>query len=100
MLVPNDGVRGIDVTTERGVTKYDANKSGVIEVQNPAHARTLRAQGFTEAGVGFSKSANTTDECGCGSVKFGYQAVCSACYIANLGVKDGERDKPDTSTGK
>ena len=49
LLVPNDGVTGVDVTTERGTIKYNADKSGAINVDNPNHARQMIAEGFTKA---------------------------------------------------
>lgn len=101
LLVPNDGVRGIDIQTESGVRKYDADRSGVIEVTNPIHARSLKSQGFTQAGVGFTRTINNTDVCGCGEVKFSYQVVCATCYTASLneGTANDHSDQSDQATG-
>lgn len=83
MLVPNDGVQGIDVQTERGVTKYDADKSGIISVDNPAHVRSLKSQGFTmAAGVsGFAAPAYPCTGCGFQSLFKVYR--CWKCDTEN-----------------
>jgi len=83
MLVPNDGVRGIDVTTEKGTVKYDADKSGRITVDNPAHARSLKANGFTmAAGVsGFAAPGYPCEGCGFNSLFKVYK--CWKCGTEN-----------------
>lgn len=48
-LVGPTGVRGIDITTESGTKKYDADKSGFINVDHPRHAAQAKAEGFFEA---------------------------------------------------
>lgn len=83
LLVPNDGVTGVDVTTERGTIKYNADKSGAINVDNPNHARQMIAEGFTKAtGVfGFNVEGRSCDGCGFTSVfkKF----LCPKCGVDN-----------------
>ena len=80
MLVPNDGVRGIDIETKSGTVKYNADRSGKIVVDNPQHAKALRDQGFTVAGhaAGF-KSRFGTWLCRCEKYSFDYQIKCVHC---------------------
>jgi hypothetical protein len=65
LRVPNDGVRGIDVQTESGVVKYDADRTGKVSVDNPKHARQMRAEGFTAAPLA-SGFAIVGFPCSCG----------------------------------
>jgi hypothetical protein len=104
-LVPNDGVRGVDITTEKGTVKYDADKSGVVRVDNPAHARQMKAEGFTRRGVslGVGRSRFGTWLCSCEKLSFDYQLKCVHCGIEKptieAGVSDGSSDKSDSSAG-
>lgn len=84
-LVPNDGVRGIDIKTESGVKKLDADRRGVVSTDNPVLAKTLKAQGFTRAGVAIStgSSRRESDTCpDCGGSKFADQKICARCRKA------------------
>lgn len=45
------GVKGIDVTTESGTVKYNADKGGLIEVDNKNHLAQMKAEGFAVAGL-------------------------------------------------
>lgn len=81
-LVPNDGVRGVDLTTEKGTVKYDADKSGVIRVDNAAHARQMLSEGFTKRGVSMAvgRSRFRTWKCAkCTKFSFSYQLKCVHC---------------------
>jgi hypothetical protein len=72
LVAPDGGVRGVDIKTERGTYKYNPDKKGIINVDNPRHARQMKAEGFFEASlmgpitnrdiIGF-----TCIECGFGS---------------------------------
>lgn len=83
MLVPNDGVRGIDIKTERGVTKYDADRAGRIIVSDPKHAKSLRENGFTVAAdaAGFGGEDHRCTGCGFNSVFSIY--TCPKCDTKN-----------------
>ena len=80
LIAPDKGVRGIDVTTERGTKKYDVDRKGVINVENPKHARQMKSEGFFEASLNGAtlNSENlgyTCVECGFGS----WFKKCSKC---------------------
>ena len=86
-LVPNDGVRGIDITTESGVKKLDADKRGIVKTDDPIIAKSLRDQGFTRAGVALAvgSSRRASDSCPkCAGAKFASQIVCQSCLKADL----------------
>jgi hypothetical protein len=105
LLVPNDGVRGVDVETEKGTVKYNADKAGVVQVENPAHARQMMAEGFTRRGVsmGVGRSRFGTWLCVCEGLSFDYQPKCVHCGIEKptieAGVSDGSSNKSDSSAG-
>ena len=91
LLASDGGVRGVDITTERGTRSYNPDKKGVITVDNPTHAKRLKAEGFfeaslmgptTDASIGF-----TCIECGFGS----WFRKCSRCGHENgTPDRDGE----------
>jgi hypothetical protein len=92
-LVASDGgVRGVDITTERGTKKYDPDKKGIIHVDNPRHAKQLKAEGFFEASLmgpitNSSSIGFTCVECGFGS----FFRKCSRCGHTNeTPERDGE----------
>jgi hypothetical protein len=68
IVAPDKGVK----ETEVGRSVYRANKQGIYEVNNPAHIRAMKAEGFFEAAL---NPYNTNDknlgftciECGFGS---------------------------------
>lgn len=105
LLVPNDGVRGIDVTTEKGTVKYDADKSGVVRVDNPAHARQMMSEGFTRRGVSLAvgRSRFATWLCVCEGLSFEYQQKCIHCGLDKptivAEVSNDSSDKSDSSAG-
>ena len=87
-LVPNDGVRGLDIESTSGITKLEADKRGIVSTDDPKLAKKLVAEGFTRAGVSLSIGAvRATNNCECGKVKFTYQDVCASCYAAALEEK-------------
>ena len=89
MLVPNDGARGIDITTSIGVVKFNADRSGVIDAgNNPALVKALKEEGFTVAGTG-NWGKGYPCECGFNAAF----AICGKC-----GKDNGVSNKPDTST--
>lgn len=96
LLVPNDGVRGADIESEKGVKKYDADKRGVINVDNPNHVRQLISEGFTRRGVSLAvgRSRFGTWACQCGRLSFEYQSKCVGCKadreICEIKDQDGD----------
>jgi hypothetical protein len=70
-LIAPTGVQGIDVRTPRGVVKYNRDKKGAINVENPKHIRQMKDEGLFEAslmGVTTNhQSGFTCNECGFGS---------------------------------
>ena len=92
LIASDGGVRGVDITTERGVYKYNPDRKGVINVENPNHARQLKAEGFFEASL-MGPATNgaalgfTCIECGFGS----WFRKCSRCGHENgTPERDGE----------
>lgn len=75
-LVGPSGVRGIDVTTERGTRAYNADSKGFINVENPKHAAQAKAEGFFEASsYSGIKAKGYPCECGFNAVF----RVCGKC---------------------
>jgi len=83
LLVPNDGVKGIDVTTERGTVKYDADASGSVHVDNPKHIRQMVAEGFTRATGVFGFNSNGSACVGCGFASVFTKYTCPKCGVEN-----------------
>ena len=92
MIAPDGGVRGVDVTTERGTRSYNPDRKGVIHVDNPKHAAQMKSEGFFEASlmgpitnrdvIGF-----TCSQCGFGS----FFRKCSRCdHVNGTPERDGE----------
>ncbi len=93
MLVPNDGARGIDITTPRGVKKLDADKSGAVDAGGDRQLiAALKAEGFVLAGlISGMKSKGYPCECGFNAVF----AICGRC-----GKDNGNSNKPDQASGE
>jgi hypothetical protein len=90
-LVGPQGLRGIDVTTSRGVRKYNQNKKGMIEVSNSKDAKALKSEGFFEAILMVTTDNPTLGfictECGFGS----WFRKCSRWgHINGIAERDGE----------
>jgi hypothetical protein len=76
-LTPRDGfVKETDIKTQRGTARYRVDKTGKYNVDNPAHIKALKSQGFSESNL----SVYTT-----GDSDRGY--TCSACGFASWFVK-------------
>lgn len=70
------GVKGIDVTTESGTRKYDADKSGFINIDNPRHAAQAKSEGMVEAALAGSwRTAGWPCVCGFNALF----KVCGKC---------------------
>ena len=91
LVAPDGGVKGVDVTTERGTRTYNPDRRGTYNVDNPAIARRMKAEGVFEASV----MSPTTDsavgftciECGFGS----FFRKCGRCgHVNGTPERDGE----------
>lgn len=60
------GVKGIDVTTESGTRKYNADKKGYIEIENSKHLKQAVAEGMviSAPAAGFGRATSYPCECG------------------------------------
>ena len=90
-LVGPQGLRGVDITTSRGVRKYNQNKKGMVEVSNLKDAKALKSEGFFEASLMGTTNNSTLGfvciECGFGS----WFRKCSRCGHENgTPERDGE----------
>lgn len=76
-LVGPTGVKGVDITTESGTKKYNADSKGFINIDNPRHAAQAKAEGLFEAsGFAGIRSQNAWPcECGHNSLF----KVCGKC---------------------
>jgi uncharacterized ferredoxin-like protein len=91
-LVGPQGLRGVDITTSRGVRKYNQNKKGMVEVSNAKDAKALKAEGFFEASL-MGPTTNSSavgyncNECGFGS----WFKKCGRCgHESSAPSRDGE----------
>jgi hypothetical protein len=75
LLVPNDGVRGIDIETPRGTIKIDADKAGAIEITDQRTLAALKAEGFTSGATAAGFGQCYPCDCGHPSVF----RVCGKC---------------------
>jgi hypothetical protein len=90
-MIPPQGLKEIAVRTERGTKLYKADKSGLINVDNPRHAAQMRAEGLGTATAGGIADADgfPCTVCGFGS----FFKKCSRCGTIN------ERIEMDGSNG-
>lgn len=88
-LIPPQGLKEVAIKTERGTKVYKAGRDGLINVENPKHARQMKEEGLGIAsasgvimGEGYPCSA-----CGFGS----WFKKCSRCGHDNERIqKDGD----------
>lgn len=88
-MIPPTGLKEVAIKTERGTKVYRAGRDGLINVDNPKHARQMKDEGLGQAstsgvilGEGFPCSA-----CGFGS----WFKKCSRCGHENERImKDGD----------
>ena len=83
------GVRGVDVTTENGTVKYDANKQGFIEINNEKHLKQALAEGLMlrSQASGF----NVKDHL-CQNEQCSFNAVLPVFTCPKCGMKNDLRD--------
>ena len=60
------GVKGVDVTTESGTVKYNADKNGYIEIDNPKHVRQAVSEGMAISAPAAGFRSAKGFPCGCG----------------------------------
>jgi hypothetical protein len=88
-MIPPQGLREVAVKTERGTKVYRADRSGLINVDNPKHAAQMKAEGLGVASAGGVADTEgfPCSECGFGS----YFKKCSRCGHENERImKDGD----------
>lgn len=91
-LIAPAGVQGIDVRTPRGVRKYNRDKRGGINVENPKHIKQMKDEGLFEASLMGATTDRqlgfTCNECGFGS----WFRKCGRCGHENETpiARDGE----------
>ena len=91
-MIPPTGLKEIAVRTERGTKLYKADRSGLINVDNPKHAKQMKDEGLGTAslqGASDPSLGYTCSECGFGS----WFSLCSRCGHRN------ERIEMDGSSG-
>lgn len=92
LVAPDGGVKGVDITTERGTRTYNPDKRGTYNVNDPKVAARMKAEGFFEASL-MGPTVNSgsvgfeCNECGFGS----WFKVCGRCGHENTNPsRDGE----------
>jgi hypothetical protein len=88
-MIPPQGLREVSIQTERGTKVYKADRSGLINVDNPKHAAQMKAEGLGVASAGGVADAEgfPCTQCGFGS----YFKKCSRCGHENERImKDGD----------
>jgi hypothetical protein len=83
------GVKGIDVTTERGTKKYDADKKGFINIDNQKHLKQAVSEGMviaSDASFGGSNVAGYP----CGGCAFVSVLKVFTCW--KCGTENDHRD--------
>jgi hypothetical protein len=92
-MIPPTGLKEIAVKTERGTKLYKADRSGLINVDNPKHAKQMKDEGLGTASLQGATSdpslGYTCSECGFGS----WFSLCSRCGHRN------EKIEMDGSSG-
>jgi hypothetical protein len=92
-MIPPQGLKEIAVKTERGTKLYKADRSGLINVDNPKHAKQMKDEGLGQASLQGATSdpklGYTCSECGFGS----WFSLCSRCGHRN------EKIEMDGSSG-
>jgi hypothetical protein len=87
------GLKGIDVTTESGVKKYDSDRSGFIEIDNPKHLAQAKSEGMVEVALFSGLAARKTYPCECG-----FNAIFVIC--GRCGKDNGSSDNADKASGE
>jgi hypothetical protein len=92
-MIPPQGLKEIAVKTERGTKLYKADRSGLINVENPKHAAQMKHEGLGEASL-MGATGNPNLGFNCTACGFGsWFKKCSRCG------HDNERIEMDGSSG-
>lgn len=80
-MIPPQGLKQVSVKTERGTKTYHADRSGLIQVDNPKHAAQMKHEGLGVASTGGVANAEgfPCSECGFGS----FFKKCGRCGHIN-----------------
>lgn len=80
LVAPDKPLTQLDVSTESRKFRYVRKNDGTFHVENPNHARQMKAEGFIEASLlGNPKASGFPCACGFSS----FFAVCSRCGTNN-----------------
>lgn len=90
-MIPPQGLKEVSIRTERGTKTYRADKSGLINVENPKHAAQMRDEGLGTASAGGIAVCNGFPCTACGFSSFFKK--CGRCGHLN------ERLEMDGSNG-
>lgn len=94
-MIPPKGLKEIAVKTERGTKLYKTGRDGLFNVDNPKHAKQMKAEGLGVA----STSGNFADARGFVCVECGFNSFfrkCSRCGKDNGTIEmDGTNDCGD-----
>ena len=83
-MIPPQGLREVSVRTERGTKVYRADKSGLINVDNPKHAAQMKVEGLGTANAMGSIARPSTVGFTCQKCGFGsFFKKCSKCGEIN-----------------
>lgn len=88
-MIPPSGLKEVAIKTERGTKVYKAGRDGLINVENPKHAKQMQYEGLGIASASGVIRAEgfTCSECGFGS----WFIKCSRCGHENQRIKkDGD----------
>jgi len=90
-MIPPQGLKEVSIRTERGTKVYRADRSGLINVDNPRHAAQMKHEGL---GVASAGGIAHTDGFPCSQCGFGsFFTKCGRCGHIN------ERTEMDGSSG-
>ena len=78
-MIPPQGLKEVAIKTERGTKLYKTGKDGLLNVENPKHARQMKSEGLGEASLGNYM----------GAVGF----YCANCGFNSLFIKCGKCGK-------
>lgn len=81
LAMPDAACKSVDVPTAHGTVRYQPDRSGSVEVDNPAHARWLMrdAECFPASGATAARPGGYPCSCGFNS----FFVVCSRCGRRN-----------------
>jgi len=88
-MIPPTGLKEVAVKTERGTKVYRAGRDGLINVDNPKHARQMKEEGL---GLASTSGAMMGEGYPCTACGFGsWFKKCSRCGHKNERImKDGD----------